>query len=1073
MADVLLDFEDLSAGDFVNNQYAADGVTISSTSWHAPMIFDTANPTGGDGDLATGNLGNVLILSEDNDSSDPDDNAGGGTFVFTFDEPSTVNSITILDIEENGYVKLYDENDNYLGKVYLPDTGNNGQAEVTIDYDNVARMEITICGSGAIDNISFTTPEPELDGVVDGTAGDDLIDVAYTGDPEGDMIDNGDAILPGEVGDDDIVDALGGDDTIIAGEGNDEVYAGSGADTIEGNDGDDIIYGDSNYGGAGAGSATREVLEWDKAPNFGDNNDASGFTQNTGSVDVTFSIITETGSAVSQFETDAQNVSGIDADGNPVNDNSSFYSETKGDGNDGDYALDFSDPVENVSFRVNDIDGDGVVTIKAYDENNNPIEVTLTGGSRLTMSDTDGVAGDDTATSQGGYESDTSAKYSMLVEIAGPVARIEILHEQDGHDNSGINVTDVYFDVPVVDDGADGNDLIYGGAGNDIIFGEGGDDEIYGGEGNDTIDGGSGNDYIQGNKEADIIHGGDDDDTIYGQGGDDELYGDDGNDTIIGGIDNDYIEGGDGNDTIDGFSGDDEIYGGEGDDNIIGGGGDDSLFGEGGDDTIAGGNNVDYIDGGDGDDYITAGSRDDTVLGGDGNDEVYGEQGNDYIDTSAPLSSNPLPDLGYPGLFPADADPDNDKDFVDGGDGSDTIITGDDDDIIIGGKGDDIIDGGFDQDDIDGGEGDDYIVGGEGSDTIDGGAGNDTIYGGLDPIFPDSLNIPDDVDLVPNNGKDVINGGEGNDTIFGQDDDDIIYGDEGNDTIDGGIDDDTIFGGTGKDTIIGGEGEDTLSGGDDQDTFLGGNGGDYVDGGSGGVDYDTLDLTGSDVDFITYTSADKEDGIVTFNDGTTMEFEEIENVIPCFTPGARIATPKGERLVEELREGDKIITRDNGIQEIRWLGAKRMDSTDLAVAQHLKPVLIRAGALGQGLPLHDMIVSPNHRVLVANETTSLYFEEHEVLVAAKHLVGKPGIERLDVAGLTYIHFMFDQHQVVLSDGAWTESFQPGDYTLKGMGNAQRSEIFELFPELTTTEGLQDYHAARKTLKKHEASLLNL
>ena len=67
--------------------------------------------------------------------------------------------------------------------------------------------------------------------------------------------------------------------------------------------------------------------------------------------------------------------------------------------------------------------------------------------------------------------------------------------------------------------------------------------------------------------------------------------------------------------------------------------------------------------------------------------------------------------------------------------------------------------------------------------------------------------------------------------------------------------------------------------------------------------------------------------------------------------------------------------------------------------------------------------------------------------------------------------MFDRHEVVLSNGAWTESFQPGDYTLKGMGNAQRKEIFELFPELKTEAGLEDYTAARRTLKRHEAQLL--
>ena len=94
---------------------------------------------------------------------------------------------------------------------------------------------------------------------------------------------------------------------------------------------------------------------------------------------------------------------------------------------------------------------------------------------------------------------------------------------------------------------------------------------------------------------------------------------------------------------------------------------------------------------------------------------------------------------------------------------------------------------------------------------------------------------------------------------------------------------------------------------------------------------------------------------------------------------------------------------------------------------HLKPILIRQGSLGNGLPERDMMVSPNHRMLVANDRTALYFDEHEVLVAAKHLVNHKGVAQVDSLGTTYIHFLCDRHEVVLSNGAWTESFQPGDY----------------------------------------------
>ncbi len=551
------------------------------------------------------------------------------------------------------------------------------------------------------------------------------------------------------------------------------------------------------------------------------------------------------------------------------------------------------------------------------------------------------------------------------------------------------------------------------------------------------------------------------DDTIDGDDGNDIIYGGGGNDVIADGAGNDSIFGGEGNDIIDDVPGtpndslgDDYVDGGEGDDTIYTGLGNDTLIG------------------GEGDDLLSGEDGDDVIDGGEGNDLVYGGEGNDVIDTSNP--TDPLPDLAYPGLWPADSDPSNDLDTVFGGAGNDTILTGDDADYIDAGEGDNYVDGGIDEDTIITGSGNDTVIGGEGDDTITTGAGDDLIYGGLDDSFPDAINIPDaDGDLVTNNGQDTIDAGAGNDTVFGKDDDDVIYGGDGDDYLDGGVDEDEIYGGADSDTIIGGEAADQLFGGTGSDTFFGGTSGDVVVGGedADNLDQDVLDLTGSNVDFITYTSPDNEDGVVTFDDGSTMTFSEIENVIPCFTPGTLIATARGERPVEDLQVGDRIITRDNGIQEIAWVGHKQFQSADLVRNPHLKPVLIKAGSLGNDLPERDMLVSPNHRLLVASDMTQLYFEESEVLAAAKHMVGSQGIHRVDVTQTTYIHFMFERHEVVLSDGAWTESFQPGDYSLKGIGNRQRNEIFELFPELREKQGLQDYQAARKSLKKHEAKLL--
>lgn len=635
------------------------------------------------------------------------------------------------------------------------DLTDGGEPSFTIGARSLDGEEAVNGFIGGIDYVAVldadvVTPELGPDGIVEGTAGDDLIDLAYTGDPEGDMIDAGDAIQPGAAPDDDIVDAGDGDDTVLAGAGNDVIHGGAGGDSLNGGAGNDVISGDTRAPGV-AGTESREVFQWDLAPDPDDGGSiddgdslSGGFTQNTGSVEVTFTTVAETGGIETGFSDTAQFTGNIDTDGDPADPNSSLSSLSGGDGNMADYKLDFSEPVENASFRISDIDGDGVVKVTALDAEGNEITVNLAGGPGLELSDTDSVAGDDTATSQGGYAGATSPDYSLLVTIPGPVSCIMIEHDQVSGANSGIQVSDVYFDpLAAAEPGEPGNDIIDGGEGDDLVYAGGGDDTIIGGQG-------------------------------------------------------------------------DDIFGGEDEDGL----------------------DVDVLD-----------------LRG------------------AAEAQNP-----------------------------------------------------------------------------------------------------------------------GGSLTVGYDDDDPEAG------------------------------------------------------------------------VVTFFDAD---GVAT---GTT-QFAEIEHVIPCFTPGTLIATPQGERRVEDLRPGDRVITRDNGIQAIRWAGARTLEGDSLVQAAHLQPILIREGALGNGLPERDMMVSPNHRVLVANDKTALYFEDREVLVAAKHLTGLKGVDAVQTTSVTYIHFMFDYHEVVLSDGAWTESFQPGDQTLRGLDNAQRTEIFELFPELKTAEGRETYAAARRSLKKHEARLL--
>jgi hypothetical protein len=183
---------------------------------------------------------------------------------------------------------------------------------------------------------------------------------------------------------------------------------------------------------------------------------------------------------------------------------------------------------------------------------------------------------------------------------------------------------------------------------------------------------------------------------------------------------------------------------------------------------------------------------------------------------------------------------------------------------------------------------------------------------------------------------------------------------------------------------------------------------------------------------------------------------------PCFTPGTMITTQRGELPVELISADDKVVTRDNGIQTVRWVGKSQMFLHDFQVEPHLLPIFIQQGALGKNLPERDMMVSPNHRILVMNSRTAVQFAEREVLVAAKHLAAQ-GVHTVQSSGTTYIHFMCDRHEVVLANGVWTETFHPDDTSLKGIGNAQRLEILELFPELKTKTGRASYGTARRTV----------
>jgi hypothetical protein len=181
----------------------------------------------------------------------------------------------------------------------------------------------------------------------------------------------------------------------------------------------------------------------------------------------------------------------------------------------------------------------------------------------------------------------------------------------------------------------------------------------------------------------------------------------------------------------------------------------------------------------------------------------------------------------------------------------------------------------------------------------------------------------------------------------------------------------------------------------------------------------------------------------------------------CFAEGTRIDTPGGAVAIETLRPGMMVSTLDHGPRPLVWVGRRSVCGTG-----RMAPILIRKGALGNSA---DLRVSPQHRMLISGWRAELLFGADEVLVAAQHLTDGVTILRAPCATVTYAHLLFDQHEIVRSEGIASESFHPGIVVLDRLGAAVRDEILSIFPEILSAPG----HAstARRCLTGREACAL--
>ncbi len=209
---------------------------------------------------------------------------------------------------------------------------------------------------------------------------------------------------------------------------------------------------------------------------------------------------------------------------------------------------------------------------------------------------------------------------------------------------------------------------------------------------------------------------------------------------------------------------------------------------------------------------------------------------------------------------------------------------------------------------------------------------------------------------------------------------------------------------------------------------------------------------------------------VTWDGGTTTVTITINGVTdpPCFVEGTLVDTPRGPRPVQDLRVGDLVLTRDDGAQPIRWIGATTVEP--LADDMTLQPVRLKKDALGAGVPDRDVCVSPMHRVLIRTPQVPLLTGADEVLCPARHLVNGRTVFQADTGPVTYFHLFFDTHQILTSCALESESFFPGHVGLDGFAAATREELFRLFPDLRSLPETYG-RTARTVLRGYEARLI--
>ena len=166
--------------------------------------------------------------------------------------------------------------------------------------------------------------------------------------------------------------------------------------------------------------------------------------------------------------------------------------------------------------------------------------------------------------------------------------------------------------------------------------------------------------------------------------------------------------------------------------------------------------------------------------------------------------------------------------------------------------------------------------------------------------------------------------------------------------------------------------------------------------------------------------------------------------LAAFVAGTLIDTPEGPRPAETLRPGDLVTTLSNGSRPLVWVQRRYVTALELLGHPGLRPVVIAAGAAENQ---RDLWVSGRKRLLIDDWRAEVFFGEDRVLAAAEALVDDAKVRVvLPPDGVDYVMLLCDRHEILLANGALSESFHPGESGLAGLTGIERAALARIIPE---------------------------